>query len=256
MKKRINIIRAVLIILGLAIVGLYAAPMYIFINIATIIGLAIGLVMIFAGIFLNKLIALCKKIFKHKKGKILLSSFFTVVMVGVLCLCTAVGSVIASANTNAKGQETLIVLGCFVRGDSPSYTLRQRLNATYAYLEENPEATAVLSGGQGANEKISEALCMYNYLVDKGIDESRLYMEDKSTDTDENIAFSKKVIEENHLSNNIAVVSSDYHLKRATMIAKKNGIDAARISSGSTFMDKPNFYLREGLGVVKEFVFG
>jgi uncharacterized SAM-binding protein YcdF (DUF218 family) len=96
---------------------------------------------------------------------------------------------------------------------------------------------------------------MFDILIEKGIDASRLYTEDESTNTDENIAFSKSIIEENNLSNDIVVVSSDYHLKRATMICKKNGFkNVHTVSVPSTYYDKPTFYLREVLGVVKEFI--
>lgn len=96
---------------------------------------------------------------------------------------------------------------------------------------------------------------MYNILTEKGISPDRLYLEDKSTNTEENIAFSKRIIDENGLDTDIAVVTSDYHLKRATMICKKNGLkNVHRISAASVYFDKPTFYLREVLGVVKEFI--
>ena len=69
-------------------------------------------------------------------------------------------------------------------------TLARRLDAALAYLEENPKAYVVVSGGQGAGEDISEAEAMRRYLAARGIEESRILMEDKSMSTLENFLFS------------------------------------------------------------------
>lgn len=257
MKKFIVILlRLVLIVGGGYFLAMFVIPMFgIIFNIGSIIGTVMSLAAILVGIFFNKIVAFCKKHYKSKRGKILLNTFFSIFTVGVVCFCLALGSVAVSANTNAQGQKIIIVLGCSVRGETPSYTLKSRINAAYNYLQENPDSVAVLSGGQGDGENISEAQCIYNVLTEQGIDPSRLYLEDKSTDTNENIAFSKRIIIENDLDTDIAVVSSDYHLKRATMICRKNGFENVhRISAESTKFDKPTFYLREVLGVVKEFI--
>lgn len=255
MEKKTNIIRAILIILGGAIFIIYAFPSIIFVNIATIIGSTFGALLIILGVFLQKFIALCKSLCKSKLGKSTLFSVLSIFLVCIIALGSAMGSVVACSDTNADGQDTLIVLGCFVKNGKPSYSLTQRINACYDYLVSNPKSVAVLSGGQGSDEIMSEAKCMYDVLVQKGINPDRLYMEDKSTNTNENIKYSLEIIETEKLSKNIAVVSNDYHLKRSTMIAKKQGVEVKRISAGSTLLDKPNFYLREGLGVIKEFIF-
>lgn len=255
MERKINIIRAILILLGGAIFILYAFPSIIFVNIATLIGSAFGILLIILGVFLREFTVLCKRLCKSGLGKATLYSLLSIFLAGTIALGGAICSVIACADTNANKQDTLIVLGCFVKDGKPSYSLTQRINACYDYLVANPKSVAVLSGGQGSNEIMSEAQCMYDVLVQKGISPDRLYMEDKSTNTNENIKYSLEIIEAENLSKSIAVVSNDYHLKRATMIAKKQGVEVRRISAGSTFIDKPNFYLREGLGVIKELIF-
>ncbi|HBN38525.1 MAG TPA: YdcF family protein [Ruminococcaceae bacterium] len=258
-----TLIKIVKILFRLALIGFGCYYMFMFVrpvfgvifNIGSVLGAFLSLIAILVGIFLNKIIDFCKKHYQSKKGKILLNTFFTVFTIGLLCFSLTLGSIVTSAKTNAKNESTVIILGCAVRGEKPSYTLNRRISTAYDYLTDHPDSVAVLSGGQGRGENISEAQCMYNVLTEKGIDPDRLYLEDKSTNTGENIAFSKQIIEENNLSTDIAVVSSDYHLKRATMICKKNGFDNVhRISSPSTYFDKPTFYLREVLGVVKEFI--
>ena len=90
----------------------------------------------------------------------------------------------------------MIVLGCAVRGERVSLTLARRLDAALSYLEQNPEACVVVSGGQGAGEHISEAEAMHRYLTERGIAESRILLEDKSMSTLENFRFSKALIDE------------------------------------------------------------
>ena len=75
----------------------------------------------------------------------------------------------------------------------------------------------------GRGRKISEAECMYRYLTKKGINSSRIIKEDKSTSTRENLRFSKKIMEEKGLGNNIAIATSEYHQYRASQIAKSLG---------------------------------
>ena len=100
-------------------------------------------------------------------------------------------------HTNAQSNlDCLIVLGTKVNGNSPSLALEQRLISAYNYLKENPDTLVIVSGGQGSNEIISEAECMKNWLVNKGINSSQIIMEDKSTSTVENLKYSFKYIRE------------------------------------------------------------
>lgn len=262
MKKSVKMLRlifqCVLIGLGGYYLFMFVCPVFhMILNIGNLLGALMSLCAILAGIFMNRLIEFCKENYKRKKGKVLLNTFFTVFSVGLICFSLVLGSVAASAKTTADNQKTIIVLGCAVRGKTPSFTLSSRINAAYDYLNQNPDSAAILSGGQGNGEDISEAQCMYNILTENGISPDRLYLEDKSTNTGENIAFSKQIIDEYNLSTEVAVVSSDYHLKRAKMICEKNDLENPHtISAPSTYFDKPTFYLREVLGVVKEFIIG
>ena len=103
---------------------------------------------------------------------------------------------ISAANRKPPKNATLIVLGCRVYGERASLSMVERLEAAYEYLQENPQAVCVLSGGMGSGENITEAECMYRYLVDKGITSRRLYKEEESTSTIENLKFSLELINE------------------------------------------------------------
>lgn len=134
--------------------------------------------------------------------------------------------------------------------------LRLRLDAVEKYMKENPDANAVLSGGQGPDEDIPEALCMYRELIKRGINEDRLYMEDKSTNTRENIAFSFEVIEENSLSENISIVTNNFHLFRAGLSVKERGVECSYISAYTPLPLLPTYIMREYLGIVAQIFFG
>ena len=113
-----------------------------------------------------------------------------VAVAGIAVIAMVETGCIVNGNMKKPQEDaTAVVLGCRVYGERASLSLVERLEAAYKYLEENPKARCVVSGGQGPGEDISEAECMYRWLVAKGIDGARIYKEDKSTSTEENIAF-------------------------------------------------------------------
>ena len=149
-----------------------------------------------------------------------------------------------------------IVLGAGVHGKTPSRVLNQRINATYDFLTEYPDAKAILSGGQGKGEDITEASCMKEKLVKMGIDESRLYLEEKSTSTKENFIFSKKILEEiAPETKEITVISSDTHLYRACYLASEEGFLAKGYYAYTDYhVLRFTYMLREGVAVWKEWI--
>lgn len=203
-------------------------------------------VLVLWGIFGPRLRAAAKK----KKGFKVLR---IILITGYIMFCSlfAVESVfmIDAAMKTPEPDSTLIVLGCAVYGETPSQVLTLRIEAAAEFLNENPDSVAVLSGGQGENEDIPEALCMYRELVDRGISPDRLYMEDKSTNTRENIAFSAEIIEREGLSQNIAVVTNNFHLYRATLSVKEIYDECATVSAYTPLPLLPTYVMREYLGI-------
>jgi len=153
----------------------------------------------------------------------------------------------------------IIVLGAGVRGTVPSMSLQERIDAAYSYLLANPNAIAVLSGGQGKGEFITEAACMYRELTNMGIDGSRLILEEASTSTMENLIFSLDVIEAHTglRPRQIGIVSSQYHIFRACLFAQNLGLDPIGIPGKvSWFPLSLNYYPREVIAVWKYWVLG
>ena len=187
----------------------------------------------------------------------------------VLCILLLLGSIAAAITagfivraahpSHITACDHIVVLGAGVRGTVPSLSLRERINAAYDYLIANPQATAVLSGGQGPGEDITEAACMYRELTDMGIDPSRLLLEDASTSTIENLKHSLSILETETGSRPavIGIVSSEYHLFRAGLFARELGLEAVGIPARTSwFALRFNYYLREIVAVWKFYVLG
>lgn len=170
----------------------------------------------------------------------------------ILYAAAATVIILACSLASPETDATAIVLGAQVKSYQdgtygPSSMLQKRINAAYVYLTENPKADCIVSGGQGSNEPISEALCMYNELVEMGIDRSRIYMEDRSTNTEENLNFSYQIIEENNINKSLAVVSDGFHQARARLIAHKLGLSSpmGAINADTNVVYLPTFLVRE-----------
>ncbi|MEC0126676.1 YdcF family protein [Paenibacillus pabuli] len=150
----------------------------------------------------------------------------------------------------------VIILGSGIKGTELSLTLKQRLDASLDYIRSHPQTPVIVSGGQGPGESIPEALAMKNYLVDQGISPAQVIMEDRSTSTQENLAFSKKIIDASGLEHpEIMIVTSDYHMFRSKYLAAKNGYAAEYgISAPSPGYLKPINMIREYFAAIKAFI--
>ena len=157
------------------------------------------------------------------------------------------GAMLVCAMDAPAENATAVVLGAQVKKSGPSVMLWGRINAANEYLEESSGSSAVLSGGQGDDEPISEAQSMYDKLTGYGIIDDRLYKEDKSTNTTENIKYSMEIIEENRLNSDIAVVTDGFHQLRVRIIAAQLGIegDVGAVNSDTSLMYLPTFAVRE-----------
>ena len=115
-----------------------------------------------------------------------------------------------------------IVLGCQVFGYTPGKMLKHRLDSAVEVVNKYPDVICIVTGGQGPDEIIPEAVAMGKYLTDRGIESYRIYEEDKSSSSFENLIFSKTIVQENNLSHEtIIIVTSNYHIPRAMMITNR-----------------------------------
>lgn len=170
--------------------------------------------------------------------------------------CFIIRAAFGNPNDHA---DYLVVLGAKVRPDGPSVSLWDRINEAYTYLTEHPDVIAVVSGGQGNDEVMSEAQSMFDNLVAMGISPDRIWMEDKATSTEENMRFSLDIIREKtgQKPEKLAILSSEYHLFRASLMAKKLGIGFVGVPAKTSRLSQLiNHGMREVAGVWHFIVFG
>lgn len=197
----------------------------------------------------------------HPDGARLLQRFLIAALIIGITVVTVTGAVVANAARGHGDTECdfIIVLGAKVNGTAPSRTLRERIDAAYEYLTAHPDAIAVVSGGKGADEGISEAQCMYNGLTERGIAPERVWMEDQAASTWGNLNLSLDLIEEKTGTRptKIGLVTSEFHLFRASLFAKECGVEAVGIP-GKTgdFIHFFNYFLREIAGVWHYLILG
>lgn len=165
-----------------------------------------------------------------------------------------------------QGASYVIVLGAQVRGEVPTLVLDARIKAAAEYLKEYPDAVAIASGGQGTGESISEAEAIKRGLLRLGIAEERILLETGSTSTMENLRFSAEMIRETgraeegkiyFVPEKVVLVTNDFHIFRATRLAKKLGYaDVSGLGAREFFAVTIQYYVREFFAVVKELLQG
>ena len=160
---------------------------------------------------------------------------------------------------SALPADAVIVLGAGVNGETPSLMLQSRINAAAEYLNAHPDIPAVLSGGQGNGENITEAECMRRQLTAMGIGESHLLLEERSTSTAENFAFSKELLRQAGIDPEtavVAVVTNDFHCFRAHLIAQREGLTVLDVPAEVPWLLlNANYYVREFFALGKTLIF-
>lgn len=149
----------------------------------------------------------------------------------------------------------VIVLGAQVRTDGPSVVLLKRLEKAESYLKENPNTICIVTGGRGSNEPTTEAQAMAAWLVNAGIDESRILREDRAVNTVQNIRYSMEFIPDHEAR--VGILTNSFHVFRGVAIARKQGlVNASGVAAKSYPFYLPNNMLREFFGVLKDFAMG
>lgn len=157
---------------------------------------------------------------------------------------------LASPEPNA---DYIVVLGARVKESGPSRLLNYRIDKAAEYLRENEGTVAILCGGQGTDEPMSEAQAMYEALIERGIDPERLIREDQSTNTAENLKNAADLMDSKEAS--VVVTTTGYHMYRALQCARAQGL--TRVSGNASACARltlVNYYLREFFAVVRDWL--
>ncbi|MDR1542081.1 MAG: YdcF family protein [Clostridiales bacterium] len=157
-----------------------------------------------------------------------------------------------------SNRDVIIVLGGGLIGDRLSTPLELRLKKALEYAKGNAGATYVVSGGQGPGETMTEARAMANYLIENGVPEENIVLEEASTSTHENFLFSKELLDEKLGTDyTVVFVTNNFHVLRASRSAKKAGLDAQTLAcSTRPFFLLPNNYFREYIAILYYLVQG
>ncbi|TCO71033.1 YdcF family protein [Marinisporobacter balticus] len=194
-----------------------------------------------------------KQIEKLIKSKMVKTIFY----IWFLSFFMIEGLIIFNGNLE-HNQETeyVVVLGAGLKGERLSLTLLDRMSKCLEYMNDHPDVKVVVSGGQGRGEDIAEAEAMKRFLIKRGIRENRVVKEDQSTSTLENIKFTKeklKKIEKREI-HEIIIITNRFHLFRAKLLAKRNGIVAYGVPSKTRVYLMPKYYFREYFAVIKSVI--
>ena len=254
MKKRI--LRIALIVIGVLGLIWFLTPFAVgrIMNLGNGTGTVIMALIIAYGAFMPKINQAIKKLYAQKIGKVILTGILVIVAAVILLAGVETAFMIKAATAKPSENATVVVLGCRAYGSRPSIMLASRLDAAYEYLTEHPDAICIVSGGQGPDESMPEAECMYLYLTEKGIAPERIYQENRSTSTRENLLFSQEIIEEEGLNPEIAIVTNEYHEYRAGMIADALEMEYSAVPARTPLWLFPTYYIRELYGIIYEWV--
>ena len=192
-------------------------------------------------------------------GKKLLTILLTLVLIGILVFGVLLGMVLAGSHDDVTGEpECMIILGCQVKPWGPSILLQDRIDKAAEYLLAHPDVIAVASGAQGSDEPMSEARAIRDGLVELGVEESRVYLEENSRNTSQNLTYSKAILEElgYETEGNVIIVSNGFHLTRVRMLARRYGLgNVSTLAAPSSHTpSRLKMYVREPLALVKSFL--
>jgi uncharacterized SAM-binding protein YcdF (DUF218 family) len=252
-------VRVCFCVVFLTLLALFVVPAVVggIVNLGNVVGAVVSAMGLYAFACNGRLSALVDAVAEKPVGRVVLEVLSVVVAVCVLLAVVVSGAMVLKMDDYPSEPSNLVVLGCKVKGTKPSLMLQRRLDTAYDYLVANPGTVAVVSGGKGDDEQVSEAECMKEYLVGRGIPEDRVIMEDGSTNTYENFKYSKEVLEGLGLpTDSVTVVTDGYHQLRASMVAKELGFKTYSISAKTSWYLVPTYFVREWFGVVHQYLFG
>lgn len=180
---------------------------------------------------------------------------------GLLGFAVLEALVVSGADGSAEGKDVscVVILGAGVNGTQPSLMLRARLDAALDYLADKPDIPVIVSGCQGSGEDITEAECMYRYLVARGIPAERVWKEELATSTRTNFACSMALAAARGLDPNapFAYVTNDFHVYRALVASgapRSYGVAAHLPRNPYYDALEVNYFIREAFALANEYL--
>lgn len=176
---------------------------------------------------------------------VLLSYYYCLIIATLYC------NIMAAKHNPVYDKDFVIILGSRIKPDgSLTNLLKGRVDRALEFAKNQKAETKkdiyyVPSGGQGPDEIMAEAEAIKNYLIENGVDESRIIVEGKSTSTHENIMFSKNKIDEINKDGKVAFSTTNYHVFRTGVVANEQGIECEGMGSKTKWYFYTNALIRE-----------
>jgi len=245
-KTTILVLCAVIFIMGVFL----ANRMFI-----VIMTMAMSVTVATVTLFHNHLFLFLKRIRQNRIGRIVVYTTSACIFLTVLYTIVISLFMLSAMSGNPPDDATIIILGARVAGDEPSQILYRRMETALQFLHDNPKSVAIPSGGLGSEANISEAEAMRRFFVNGGISENRVFTEDSSTSTRENVVFSSIIIHRHDLSKNVAIVTDGFHQFRAQNFAKDAGLSPSALPSVTPIHLLPFYWLREIVAITTQVIF-
>ncbi len=228
--------------------------MLIFANLTlgVILTAALGALLFAWGIFYKKVKAFTQK----GMPKFIKTAAIVLFCLEAILVCFV--AIYGTHDTVTYTEDAVVVLGAGIRGDRVTLPLKYRLDKAIEYHKKNPDALIVVSGGQGFQETVTEAYAMEKYLLEHGVYKDKIIKEEKATSTNENMRFSKQILDEHFDKEyHIAVITNNFHIYRGVSIAKNEGFEnITHMHAGLQWYNLIPCYLRESLAILKMWIFG
>ncbi|MFB9907977.1 YdcF family protein [Allokutzneria oryzae] len=175
---------------------------------------------------------------------------------GVLCYfafvfgCFLLYSVLYARIGHRGGADFVVVLGAGLNGDEVPAQLAGRLDRAREVADSLAVPTIIVSGGQGPGAERSEARAMADYLVEKGVPEDRILLEEESRTTLQNLRFSREIMVARKPDYRCVVVTSNYHVLRAAVFTRRAGVTGHVVGAPIAAYFWPSAFLREFVAIL------
>lgn len=219
------------------------------------IGSRTGLVLSILGIYTATLTEKSKEQWKkHQNMLILLKCIASAIL--ILAMITT-GFMIHGGNPYQDSSRTVIILGSGVDDDGrPTVLMQSRIDAALPYIRSHPDTAIIVSGGIMNANLPSEASSMKETLMEQNIDEKRIYTEDQSTSTYENLQNSAEIIRKEGLNPEVLIATNEFHQYRAGYFAEKEGLKPMACKAQTPWYLLPVVWIYEMYGILHAWIFG
>jgi len=200
--------------------------------------------------------------YKGGKTKVWVKALIALFLIGVLLFTACFACVMLGMKSQIEDDpQIMVILGCQVKPWGPSILLQDRLDTALGYLNDSPDMTIVVTGGKGDDEHKSEAQAMHDYLVEMGVASEQIILEDKASNTHENLIFTQELLKQlgYDMEQEFLVVSNGFHLTRTRMLWERVfGTDEnlnTLAAPSSHVPSRLKMYVREPLALIKSYIF-